>query len=102
MSERSHQRNLPAHPATIYGEDVSVEVIARGRRQEDCGARQIVRLTPATCRNALEDLSITSLVGLQSSSVGSSHVAWSDSVDVNVVFGPLIGEGLGELSNATF
>ena len=92
---------LPAHPSTVDGENMTVEVIARGRRKEDCGSGEIFRLTPPTCGNTFEDLPVAGLVGLKRGGVGGSHVPRSDGVHIDVVFRPLIGQRFCQLCHAT-
>ena len=93
---------LAAHPAAVYGEDGSSDVVACGRAEEESCSGEVLRLPPAGGWDALEDLAIAGFVGLEGFGVGGAEVAGSYGVDLNAFGRPLVGESLGELGNATF
>ncbi len=59
-------------------------------------------MAPAGGGDTLEDLAVAGLVGLESFGVGRREVAGGDGVDLDALGGPLVGERLGELGDATF
>jgi hypothetical protein len=93
---------LSAHPPAVDGEDGAGDVIAGGRAEIEGGACEILGLAPACCWDAVEDLAIAGLVGLESFGVGGGEVAGGDGVDLDSLGGPLVGESLGELCDSAF
>src|SRR5215208_4597606 len=91
---------LSSHPAAVDAEDVAVDVVARGRGEEDGRARQVRRLAPAPGGDAFEYLPVTRLVLLQRGRVVGAHVAGRDGVDTDAFGRPLVGERLGQLRDA--
>ena len=93
---------LAAHPAAVYGEDGSGDVVAGGGAEEEGGSGEVLGLAPAGGGDAFEDLAVAGLVGLEGFGVGGGEVAGGDGVDLDAFGGPLVGEGLGELGDAAF
>ena len=93
---------LPAHPAAVHGEDGAGDVVRGSRGEEQGCAGEVFGLTPATGRDALEDLAAARLVRLQGLGVAGGKVAGCDGVDLDALGGPFVGERLGELSDAAF
>ena len=93
---------LAAHPTAVYGEDGSSDVVACGGAEEECCSGEVLGLAPSGGGDALEDLAVAGLVGLESFGVGRREVAGSDGVDLDAPGGPLVGKGLGELGDASF
>ena len=91
---------LAAHPAAVYGEDGSGDVVGGGGGKEEGGTGEILRLAPAAGGDALEDLAVAGFVGLEGFGVGRCEVARGDGVDLDVFRRPLVGEGLGELGDS--
>src|SRR5437870_8423257 len=81
---------------------MTVQIIARWRREKNGRAGQVFRLTPTTGGNALQYLAIASLVRLQRGSVVGAHVARRNRIDVDTVFGPLIRERFRQLRDSAF
>ena len=92
---------LAAHPASVYGEDCSCDVIACGGAEKESCSGEVLRLAPAGGGDAFEDLAVAGFVCLEGFGVGGAEVAGGDGVDLNSFGGPLVGEGLGELGDAT-
>jgi len=72
---------LTAHPSAVYGDDGSGDVVAGMGAEEESGSGEILRLSPAACGDAFEDLAVAGLVGLQGFGVGggwwrSSRERW--------------------------
>jgi hypothetical protein len=93
---------LSAHPAAVHGENSAGDVIAGRRAEVEGGAGDVFGLAPACGGDALEDLAVAGLVGPEGLGVGSGEVAGCDGVDLDAFGGPLVGERLGELSDAAF
>ena len=93
---------LAGEPAAVDDEDVAGDVVAGCGGEEDGGAGEVFGVAPAAGGDALEDLTIAGLVGLESFSVGGGEVAGRDGVDLDVAARPLVGEGFGELGNSAF
>jgi hypothetical protein len=93
---------LSAHPSAVDGKNGAGDVVAGwGAEKESCTSK-VLRLAPAGCGDAFEDLAISGLIGLECLSVGGGEVAGGDGVDLNSFGSPLIGECFGELGYATF
>ena len=93
---------LPSHPAAIDGEHRAGDVVAGGATEIEGGTGDVLRLAPAGGGDALEDLAVAGLVGLQGFGVGGGEVAGGDGVDPDVLWRPLVGEGFCELRDAAF
>lgn len=93
------KQDLPAHPATVNSEDLTAYVSAASACQENGSALEVLRRTPFSSRDALKDARIPRLVPHQSLVHVCRNVAGGNSVDVDAVGGPLVGKGLGKLSN---
>ena len=87
-------------PAAVDGENVAVDIIRAPRGEEHGRAAEIGRLAPAARRDALEDLAVARLVGLQRGGVVGGDVARRDRVDVDALRCPLVGQQLGQPGDA--
>jgi hypothetical protein len=96
------EQMLSAHPAAVHGEDSAGDVVAGGRAEVESGAGDVFGLAPACGGNALEDLAVAGLIGLEGFGVGGGEVAGCDGVDLDAFGSPLVGEGLGELGYSAF
>ena len=74
-----------------------MDVVGRGRGEEHECAGHVVRLTPATGGDPLEDLPRSRLVLPQRAGVVGRDLARRDRVDVHAVGSPLVGERLRQL-----
>src|SRR5579862_307055 len=93
-------RGSASEPAAIDDEDVAIDVIRCGRREEHGRTREIGRRAPPAGGNAFADLPRARVVGPQLRRVVRDHVAGRDRVDVDAAARPLVGERLGELRDA--
>jgi len=92
---------LAREPAAVDYKDVAVDVVAGGGSKEDGGSGYILRRAPAGGGDALEDLAGAVGIVLENLGEVGGHVAGGNGIDLNAVGGPLVGEGLGELGDAT-
>src|SRR5450631_869756 len=89
---------LSAEPSAIDHQDVTLDIVAGLGGQQHGRAGKVGRQAPATYGNSVENCGGAHGVGTQSRRVVSGHVAGCDGVDVDALVGPLIRQGLGELS----
>src|SRR5262249_38867278 len=91
----------PCQPTAIHGKHVSVNVVAGCGTKKNRGAGQIFGIAPASSRNALEYLTAAHRIVAESGGIVRCHVTGSDGVHVDAFGGPLIGERLGQLREAS-
>ena len=92
---------LSVEPAAVYYQDMAVNIVAGGRCKKDGCPGQIVGVAPAAGGNAFEDLTGTFGVALEGFGIVGVHIAGRDGIDVDALGGPLIGECLSKLADAT-
>src|SRR6202012_999008 len=90
---------LPSHPPTIDCQHGAGDIVARRRAQKKRSSRKVLRLPPASSRDAFEDLAIPCLVRLQRLRVRRRKVAGSNRIHLNAFGGPLVSKRLGQLSD---
>src|ERR1017187_8772464 len=81
---------------------MAVDIVAGGGGEKHSRAGEVFRVSPASGRNPIENLARAFGIVLQSLSVVGGEVSGRDGVYVDALRSPLIGEGLGELPNASF
>src|SRR5690606_13974540 len=69
--------------------------------QEDGWSGEVLGLPPAPSRDALENSARTGFVMTQRLGIIGGDIARRDGIDVDATAGPLIGEGLGQLGDAS-
>lgn len=91
---------LPAHPATVHGNEFSRDVATGTASQKDDHALEVLRLAPSSGRDPSHDAGIAvGIVDQRNIHVGI-NVSGSNGVDIDALGHPLVGERLGQLADA--
>src|SRR5579859_4986317 len=91
---------LTAHPSAVHHENVTVDVVAGSRAQEDRGPRDVRGLAPPARRYPLQDLPAARRVVLEGLRVVGADVPRGDGVHVDALRRPFVRQRLGELRDA--
>src|SRR4051794_5397770 len=81
---------LACHPAAVDDQNVSIDVVARRRREKYGGARKIVRRAPPSSRDSRADLGESRRVVAQALRVVGREIARRNRVDLGTVSRPLV------------
>src|SRR5207248_11034276 len=91
--------DLAAQPAAVDDEDVAGDVVTGGRGEEKGCAGEVFGLAPAAGGDALKNLAVAGLVGLEGFGIGRGEVAGSDGIDLDPAAGPFVRQSLRELGD---
>jgi hypothetical protein len=92
----------PGQPPTIHYQNVAMQIVARGRSQENNRAPQLLWRSPAGCRNSFENPTVPQFVRTERCGSFSGHIARRDGVYVNTLGRPFIRQCLCELRHTAF
>lgn len=93
---------LPTHPSSVHHHNVPTKIRARPTRQEHNRALEVLRCSPASCRNSLADILQALFICQQRRVHIRLDVARRNSIYGYALGRPFVCQGFGELRNGTF